>query len=95
MDIQYCTVTKYLLVGTSWFVMILCGLRYWSPNRFFYVSILVFAGGFLIWMLIGIPILAGVPSLLLNYVTKVAAFAAVASLYFKRQVLVKPLEAVQ
>ena len=76
---------------------ILCGLGYWSPNRFFYVSILVFAGGFLIWMLIGIPILAGVPSLLLNYVTKVAAFAAVTSLYFKNevQVLPKPLEAVQ
>ena len=74
----------YLLVGASWLVMILCGLGYWSPNRFFYVSILVFAGGFFVWMLIGFPILAGVPSLVLNCVTKVAAFAAVTSLYFKR-----------
>ena len=84
MDIQYCAVTNYLLVGTSWLVMILCGMGYWSPNRFFYVSILVFTGGFLFWILIGFPILAGVPSLVLNYVTKVAAFSAVTSLYFKR-----------
>ena len=74
----------YLLVGTSWLVMILCGMGYWSPNRFFYVSILVFTGGFFFWILIGFPILAGVPSLVLNYVTKVAAFSAVTSLYFKR-----------
>jgi hypothetical protein len=74
----------YLLVGASWLVMILCGLGYWSPNPFFYVSILVFTGGFFVWMLIGFPILAGLPSLVLNYVTKIAAFSVVTSLYFER-----------
>ena len=73
----------YLVVGASWLVMILCGLGYWSRNRFFYASILAFTCGFLAWILIGFPILAGMLSVILNSVTKVAAFAIVTSLYFR------------
>jgi len=71
----------HVIVGFSWLVMMFCGVGFWSRNRVLYVSTGVFVLGFILWMLIGFPILEGPLSLLLNYVTKIATFSIVTSIY--------------
>lgn len=74
----------YSLIGLSWLIMPISGIIYWSRNKFLYVSTFVFIIGFVIWFFIGFPILEGVISLLLNCVTKIAAFSIVTSLFLEK-----------
>jgi len=80
----------YALMDISWLIMPLCGVGYWSRNRFLYAPIGVFVSGFVLWALIGFPILSGTLSLFLNYVTKIAAFCMITSLFLDRQISKKP-----
>jgi len=73
----------YVIVGISWLAMLISGIGFWSRNSVLYVSLGVYFLGFLIWILIGFPILEGALSLFLNYVTKVAAFSITTSLYIQ------------
>lgn len=73
----------YIFIGFVWLIMPLSGIVFWSKNKFVFISIGVFSFGFLIWILIGFPILEGILSLILNYITKIASFATVSSLYYK------------
>jgi hypothetical protein len=74
----------YILLGISWLSMTLTGVGFWSRNRYLFVSLGILAVGFLIWSLIGFPILVGVLSLALNYLTKIATFSTVTCLYLRQ-----------
>jgi hypothetical protein len=76
--------TYYCLIGFIWLIMPICGFGFWSWNNYLLFSIGIFVYGFLVWILIGFPILSGFPSLILNYVTKIASFAIITSLYIKK-----------
>jgi hypothetical protein len=73
--------TYYVIVGISWLAMLFGGIGYWTRNNVLYTSLVVFILGFLVWILIGFPILEGALSLFLNYLTKIAAFFITTSLY--------------
>lgn len=73
--------TDYLIASLSWLIMSLCGIGFWKKNRFLYIFILIFITGFLVWAIIGFPILSGLPSLFLNYITKISAFCIITSLF--------------
>lgn len=79
----------YILIGLSWLIMPLTGIIYWSRNKFLYASLFVFIIGFVIWFFIGFPILGGIISLLLNYITKIAAFCIITSLFLKKNKKIK------
>jgi len=79
----------YIVLGVSWLIMPICGIGFWSRNRILYGSIMIFIVGFVIWILIGFPILLGFSSLILNYITKIASFSIVTSLFTKRACLKK------
>ncbi|MFC1506508.1 hypothetical protein ACFLQ6_05485 [Thermoproteota archaeon] len=74
----------YIILGISWLIMPICGIGFWSVNRYLYLSIAIFILGFIIWILIGFPILSGYPSIILNYLTKIASFSIISSLFIKR-----------
>lgn len=78
-----------IVLGVSWLIMPICGIGFWSRNRILYGSIIVFIVGFVVWILIGFPILLGFSSLILNYITKIASFSIVTSLFTKRVCLKK------
>jgi hypothetical protein len=82
----------YILNDISWLIMPLCGVGYWSRNRFLYTSAGVFVIGFIVWTLIGFPILSGFLSLCLNYITKISAFCIVTSLYLEHQTSPKTVD---
>ena len=71
----------YLVLGVSWLIMPISGIGFWSRNRILDGSIIIFIAGFVIWILIGFPILSGFLSIILNYVTKIASFSVVTSLF--------------
>ncbi len=71
----------YVIVGISWLSMSFCGIGFWSKNKFLLAFIGFFIVGFLIWILIGFPILKGIQSVFLNSITKIASFAIITSLY--------------
>lgn len=71
----------YIVLGVSWLIMPICGIGFWSTNRYVYSSIVLFVSGFIVWILIGFPILSGYPSLILNYITKIASFSIITSLF--------------
>ena len=73
--------TDYVIASLSWLIMTLCGIGFWAKNRLLYIFILIFITGFLVWGIIGFPILSGFPSLFLNYITKISAFCIVTSLF--------------
>ncbi|WP_455369487.1 hypothetical protein [[Eubacterium] cellulosolvens] len=74
----------YFVLGVSWLIMPLSGIGFWSRNRILYGSIIIFIVGFVIWILIDFPILSGFSSLLLNYITKIASFSIITSLFIER-----------
>jgi len=74
----------YIVLGVSWLIMPISGIGFWSRNRILYGSIVVFIIGFLIWIMVGFPILSGFSSLLLNYITKIASFSIITSLFIER-----------
>jgi hypothetical protein len=71
----------YVLAGISWLVMPLCGVGYWARNKVLWLSIGVFVVGFSLWILIGFPILNGATSIILNFITKLAAFSITTAVY--------------
>ena len=71
----------YIVLGVSWLVMPISGIGFWSRNRVIYISIIIFILGFVIWILIIFPILSGFSSLILNYITKIASFSIITSLF--------------
>lgn len=79
----------YMVLGVSWLIMPISGIGFWSRNRILYGSIVVFIVGFVIWIIIGFPILSGFSSLLLNYITKIASFSIITSLFIERACLKK------
>jgi hypothetical protein len=79
----------YIVLGVSWLIMPVCGIGFWSRNRILYGSIIFFILGFVVWILIGFPILLGFSSLILNYITKIASFSIVTSLFTKQKCLKK------
>ena len=79
----------YFFVGVSWLIMPISGIGFWSRNKILYSSIIVFIVGFVIWIMIGFPILSGFSSLLLNYITKIASFSIITSLFIERACLKK------
>jgi hypothetical protein len=74
----------YIIIGISWLIMLICGIGFWSWNRHLQVSIGLFVLGFFIWSVIGFPILKGVDSIALNYLTKIASFYIITSLYISK-----------
>ena len=76
--------TFYCFIGFIWLIMPICGIGFWSCNNYLLFSIGFFVFGFLVWILIGFPILSDFPSLILNYVTKIASFAIITSLYIQK-----------
>ncbi|MCK5627163.1 hypothetical protein KAI23_04290 [Candidatus Bathyarchaeota archaeon] len=79
----------YMVLGVSWLIMPISGIGFWSRNRILSGSIVVFIVGFIIWIIIGFPILSGFSSLLLNYITKIASFSIITSLFIERACLKK------
>jgi hypothetical protein len=79
----------YIVLGVSWLIMSISGIGFWSRNRILYGSIIIFIIGFVIWILIGFPILSGSSSLILNYITKIASFSIITSLFIERMFLKK------
>jgi len=71
----------YIGIGLSWLIMLLCGIGFWSWNQHVKASIELFVTGFFIWSVIGFPILKGIDSIALNYLTKIASFYIITSLY--------------
>lgn len=71
----------YVVIGLSWLVMPICGIGFWSWNQHLQASIGLFVLGFLVWTVIGFPILKGIDSIALNYLTKIASFYIITSLY--------------
>jgi hypothetical protein len=71
----------YIGIGLSWLIMPICGMGFWSWNQHLKTSIGLFLVGFFIWSAIGFPILKGVDSIALNYLTKIASFYIFTSLY--------------
>ena len=78
-----------IVLGVSWLIMSISGIGFWSRNRILYGSIIIFIVGFVTWILIGFPILSGFSSLLLNYITKIASFSIITSLFIERVCLKK------
>ena len=71
----------YIGIGLSWLIMLICGIGFWSLNQHLKASIGLFVMGFFVWSAIGFPILEGVESIVLNYLTKIASFYVITSLY--------------
>jgi hypothetical protein len=67
--------------------MPLCGVGYWARNKVLWLSIGVFVVGFSLWILIGFPILNGATSIILNFITKLAAFSITTAVYVDTQTI--------
>jgi NADH:ubiquinone oxidoreductase subunit 6 (subunit J) len=52
----------YVVLGISWLIMPISGIGFWSRNEILDGSIMIFIVGFVIWVLIGFPILSGFKS---------------------------------
>jgi hypothetical protein len=79
----------YIIQGISWLIMPISGIGFWLRNRILDVSIIVFIIGFVVWVMIEFPILSGFSSILLNYITKIASFSIITSLFIERTCLKK------
>ena len=71
----------YIVLGISWLIMPISGIGFWLRNRILYGLIIIFIVGFVVWVMIGFPILSGFLSLILNYITKIASFSIITSLF--------------
>jgi hypothetical protein len=73
----------YIIAGFSQLIMVPSGIGYWLRNKALYVSLAVFLWGFIVWALIGFPILEGTMSIVTNCITKIAALSITTSVHLK------------
>lgn len=78
---------------TSWLILGFSSIRYWKLSASFYISAVAFCTGFLSWSIIGYPHIYETTNplvqsaVLLNIITKVAAFLIFLSLIYAGQSL--------